>query len=391
MSDASTRPVIFISYTHADEPEKPADGDVQWLGFVMRFLRPAVKSGVFDIWVDRQMTGGADWDPEIETKLRACDIFILLVSASSMASDYIIRKEIAIIRERQANGEAVHFYPLLLSPTPRAGLDRVRDKNLRPRDANPLSGCSAHDRAQHMTDAATEIAAIAEDIANRKAAAQAAEQGPAPRGPSPALIHILSLVAKGGADKSALINEWLKRMRKTLYIIISSLVLLGVYIYAPWFFSKKFTEMYFRFDDHTAYRWGWRIDNTTSSKDKDIKVNGALYHNSIFVNPDDSGEATKLIFDVSNIYQYTRFSVKVAIVDSADCPHGDAIVQIKTNDGTNDLWDSKERKLRRGEKPFPIDVPLNNSVNLELLAKVGPSRDMFCAHVGFLDGRFSWW
>ena len=51
------------------------------------------------------MPGGTDWDPEIEEKLRACDIFILLVSAS----DYIVDKEIAIIRERQAKGEDVHL------------------------------------------------------------------------------------------------------------------------------------------------------------------------------------------------------------------------------------------------------------------------------------------
>ena len=130
MSDASTKPVIFINYAHADEPEKPVDGEVQWLSFVRRYLQPAVKGGVFNLWVDRQMMGGADWDPEIEQKLRTCDIFILLVSASSMASDYIVDKEIAIIRERQASGGEVYFYALLLTPTPNAGLEKVRDKKI---------------------------------------------------------------------------------------------------------------------------------------------------------------------------------------------------------------------------------------------------------------------
>jgi internalin A len=88
----STKPVIFISYAHSDESERPAEGEVQWLTFVCRYLRPAVKDGIFGLWVDRYMMGGADWDPEIERKLRACDIFILLVSANSMASDYIIGK-----------------------------------------------------------------------------------------------------------------------------------------------------------------------------------------------------------------------------------------------------------------------------------------------------------
>jgi len=253
MPDTSTKPVIFISYAHADEPEHPRDGEVRWLSFVQRFLQPAVKGGIFDVWVDRQMKGSADWDPEIEEKLRACDIFILLVSACSMASDYIIDKEIAIIRERQAKGDDVHFYPLLLTPTPKAGLDRVKDKNLRPRDARPFSGYSAHDRAQHMTEAANEIAEIAERIVKQKNAAQRAVpqssgQRSEPSGPLP-FVHItglpetayerlvgrdaeltrldeawadrntniLSLVAEGGAGKSALVNEWLKRMQVENY------------------------------------------------------------------------------------------------------------------------------------------------------------------------------
>src|SRR5262249_25650255 len=145
MSGTPIKPVIFISYAHADEPEKPSDGEVQWLSFVQRFLAPAIKDGIFDLWVDRQMKGGADWDPEIEEKLRVCDIFVLLVSAYSMASHYIVDKEIATIRDRQAKGERVHFYPLLLTPTPRAGLDKVRDKNLRPRDGKPFSGYLFHD------------------------------------------------------------------------------------------------------------------------------------------------------------------------------------------------------------------------------------------------------
>jgi hypothetical protein len=40
----SAKPIIFISYAHLDEPEKPRGEEVQWLSFVMKFLRPAVKS-----------------------------------------------------------------------------------------------------------------------------------------------------------------------------------------------------------------------------------------------------------------------------------------------------------------------------------------------------------
>jgi len=103
------KPRIFISYAHADEPEKPAEGEIKWLSFVTGYLRPAVKHGAVDIWIDTLIRGGDPWNEEIGRKLRECDIFILLVSRNSMSSDYIIRKEVAIIRERQTRGEDVHF------------------------------------------------------------------------------------------------------------------------------------------------------------------------------------------------------------------------------------------------------------------------------------------
>ena len=174
MSSSSTKPIIFISYAHADEPEKPRGEEIQWLSLVMRFLRPAVKSGAFTMWVDRQMPGGTEWDEDIDRELRACDVLVLLVSASSMGSNYIIDKELEIARARRAAGE-LYIYPLLIRPTPRAGLDRVREFNLRPRDAKPFSSYSLNDLEQHMSDAADEIADVAEDIA-KKRAASAAEQ-----------------------------------------------------------------------------------------------------------------------------------------------------------------------------------------------------------------------
>src|SRR5271166_3517484 len=242
---SSAKPLIFISDAHLDEPEKPRGEEVAWLTFVMKFLRPAAKSGEFTVWDDRQMSGGIRWNPEIERNLRACDIFVLLVSANSMSSNYIIDKELEIARERQAAGDGLHIYPLVIEPTPKAGLDRVRDFNLRPRDAKPFQSYSLADRNQHMSDAADEIAAIAAQIAARKEAAAPSK----PTARAPAFVHIsglpetfyerlvgrdaelkrldqawsdertniLSLVAEGGAGKSALVNEWLTRLRADSY------------------------------------------------------------------------------------------------------------------------------------------------------------------------------
>ena len=66
MPNEPYKPRIFISYAHADEPERPAEGEVKWLSFVERYLRPALKQGAVEIWIDRLMRGGDDWNPEIE-------------------------------------------------------------------------------------------------------------------------------------------------------------------------------------------------------------------------------------------------------------------------------------------------------------------------------------
>jgi hypothetical protein len=120
--------------------------------------------------------------------------------------------------------------------------------------------------------------------------------------------NILSLVAGGGAGKSAFdkVNEWLKRANIIIRCYSFSCIIGYLCLCAGDFF-KKLTEMHFRFDDHTANRWGWRIDDTTSSKDKYIKVKGVLYDNGIFVNPDDFGAATSLNLTYL-IYINTRVS-----------------------------------------------------------------------------------
>ncbi len=284
----SAKPLIFISYAHLDEPEKPRGDEVQWLSFVMKFLRPAVKSGVFDQWVDRLMTGGTRWDPEIERKLRACDIFVLLVSPNSMGSNYIIDKELEIARERERAGD-LHVYPLLIEPTPKAGVDRVSVFNLRPRDAKPLQSYPLAERNQHMSDAADEIAVIADAIAERKAAIAPRDA----KAPAQAYVHIsglpetfyerlvgrvdelkrldeawsddktniLSLVAEGGAGKSALINEWLTRLQADGYR--GADCVLGWSFYSQG--SKERTTVADEFLDWALAKLGVKLETTSAA------------------------------------------------------------------------------------------------------------------------------
>ena len=248
---SSAKPLVFISYAHKDGLSKPLESGVDWLKFVLEHLRPGEKAGRYSLWVDLKMMGSADWEAEIEQKIRDCDIFILLVSRRSMSSDFILDRELPIVRERDARGEPIRIYPVILTPTAVVGLDYVRDKNIRPRDAKPLSGFSDHDRDLQMAGIANEVAALSTSIASRSALPRGTV-GPTSQGTGQAHgllidvgrlpetsyktligrdaelarldavwedrnVNIISLVAEGGAGKSALVNEWLTRLRRDNY------------------------------------------------------------------------------------------------------------------------------------------------------------------------------
>ncbi|MDB5583790.1 MAG: family P-loop domain protein [Bradyrhizobium sp.] len=179
MLDSSGKPVIFISFSQKDEPAKPNSDEVAWLTFVQSFLAPAVRTGIFDIWVDEHLHGGDVIDAEVRAKLAECDIFVLLVSRHSLASTYVIETEIATIRQRQRNGEAVRIFPIVLSPVPAAALRVLGDLRLYPRDGESLSVLSRDERERWMTEIADEIAGLAQEIHIRKSSVvEASEHAP---------------------------------------------------------------------------------------------------------------------------------------------------------------------------------------------------------------------
>jgi hypothetical protein len=241
MSDK--KPVIFISYSHKDEPERDPDGEIHWLGDILSYVAPAV-NGTYELWTDEDIAGGADWESKIKEKLAACDICILLVSRHSLASKYVIEVEIDTILKRRQQGHAVQLYPIVLSPFPQAAAPAsLLALNLRPRLDKPLSGFSRHDRGAAISKITDEIVDI---LRSKTGITPTAKTEP----PQPqAFVHtaglpetayerlvgreaalerldeawnnhqtnIISLIAEGGAGKSALVNEWLKKLQANNY------------------------------------------------------------------------------------------------------------------------------------------------------------------------------
>ena len=75
---------VFISYKHTD----PDQGLAQ-------FLLEQLKAAGHDPFMDVEIPPGTRWAEEIERRLKDCELFVVLVSAESVASD-MVRKEISI-------------------------------------------------------------------------------------------------------------------------------------------------------------------------------------------------------------------------------------------------------------------------------------------------------
>ena len=80
------KPVIFISYSHKDEPDPFLQpGEFRWLSYVKSFLDPAETHGLVKLWDDRRIDGGGDWRAEIDEALEQCAVCVFLVSRYSLS------------------------------------------------------------------------------------------------------------------------------------------------------------------------------------------------------------------------------------------------------------------------------------------------------------------
>lgn len=74
---AEIRPSVFLSYSRADQPQ-------------VRILVEALEQAGLQVWWDDQIEGGAAFAKAIETALQASDAVIVVWSAHSVASDWVL-------------------------------------------------------------------------------------------------------------------------------------------------------------------------------------------------------------------------------------------------------------------------------------------------------------
>src|SRR5437016_2055252 len=95
---------IFFCYTHEDE---------DLLNTLKRHLWPLQRQGLIDLWYDRDISAGSEWEQEISQHLNASQIILLLVSPDFMASEYCYSNEMQRAIERHEPREAL-VIPVIL-------------------------------------------------------------------------------------------------------------------------------------------------------------------------------------------------------------------------------------------------------------------------------------
>lgn len=137
---------IFISYSHEDE---------DWKDSVSGQL--SVLNAVFDVWDDRRITAGDDWQAEITSALADCDVALLLISRDFLNSAYIKENEVpALLRRREQEG--LRVIPVILRPCPWQRVNWLNSIQARPLDGEALSGMREHDQEMALSNLAGEIA-----------------------------------------------------------------------------------------------------------------------------------------------------------------------------------------------------------------------------------------
>jgi TIR domain len=122
---------VFISYSHKDEKMLERMGE---------HLSSLVFDGLIQIWKDREIDAGDDWEEEINKEIAAADIILLLVSASFLASPYC-RKELLSAIELRGIGKSLPI-PIILRRCQWQRMFNRPDYKIQalPRDNKPVSG-----------------------------------------------------------------------------------------------------------------------------------------------------------------------------------------------------------------------------------------------------------
>jgi hypothetical protein len=155
---------VFISYSHKDE---------EWKDRLVLHLGVLQGQDLLQYWDDRQIRAGADWYAEIASAIASAQVAILLVSAHSLTSTFILNEEIRRLLDRRLN-DGLPIIPVIIKPCAWDAVDWLSRMQVRPKDGRPLSSGTEYEIDSALTALSREVAAAL------KTADKPVASGPAP-------------------------------------------------------------------------------------------------------------------------------------------------------------------------------------------------------------------
>ena len=184
---------VFVSYARKDKEYKEE---------LLEFLAPMRRNDVIQLWNDKDIVPGEQWEDELLERLTTADIVVFLVSPSLLNSDYIHRVEIKGAMERHKKGELV-IIPILIRNSDFAESDFKTFQGL-PSDLKPVS--TWEDRDSAWLSVTRGLKRVIESIQKKKATSISTTNNSTYPAVSNDALSILrnaqQLIAKGKTEKA---------------------------------------------------------------------------------------------------------------------------------------------------------------------------------------------
>lgn len=154
---SSTEPIpkLFVTYAHRDSALTER---------LEAHLGPLKQTSSLELWSDKRIKAGDDWEARIMTSLSEASIAVLVITADFLNSDFIQKREIPALLDRQATGN-LPIIPILARACAWKLLPWLKRIQVRPFDAKPVwrkGGNADHE----LSSIAMEIEELAENARN---------------------------------------------------------------------------------------------------------------------------------------------------------------------------------------------------------------------------------
>lgn len=144
----SREPVIFVSYSHEDEPQKKR---------LMTHLDGLGSAGKVEVWSDARIGAGANWQQEIDQAMARATVGVLFVTPNFLVSNFIKIREVPILLQRSQT-EGLRIVPILAKYCVWKQIDWLKAMDFRPKGDEPVWRVGGRYVDKELAKIANEIA-----------------------------------------------------------------------------------------------------------------------------------------------------------------------------------------------------------------------------------------